>query len=218
MNISTRKLTSILMIVGPIGVFAIWGILTEAIVGANTVDGVENAGLFLQNASSAGSIAGFLEMIGLLFFLAQIIGLVLFARQLSVEGSAGAAFANLSALLGIVLLALVTMSTDLGLSALWLGDKGLTAEAMALAQVSLGSGATFGIIFSLANGLVTIPMIGQASTSIKKYLGFAFALLMILLFITEFLGLSLGEIVEIIIWLGASLVFVAVGVLNYRGD
>ena len=147
MNLSTRKLTSILMIAGPIGVFAIWGILTEAIVGANTVDGVENAGLFLQNASSAGSIAGFLEMIGLLFFLAQIIGLVLFARQLSVEGSAGAAFANLSALLGIVLLALVTMSTDLGLSALWLGDKGLTAEAMALAQVSLGSGATFGIIF-----------------------------------------------------------------------
>ena len=215
MNLSTRKLTSILMIAGPIGVFAIWGILTEAIVGANTVDGVENAGLFLQNASSAGSIAGFLELFGLLFFGAQIIGLVLFARQLSVEG---AAFANLSALLGIVLLALVTMSTDLGLSALWLGDKGLTAEAMALAQVSLGSGATFGIIFSLANGLVTIPMIGQASTSIKKYLGFTFALLMILLFITELLGVSLGEIVEIIIWLGASLVFVAVVVLNYRGD
>jgi len=218
MNLSTRKLTSILMMAGPIGVFAIWGILAEAIVGSNEVDGVGNAGLFLQNASSAGSIAGFFELFGLLFFLAQIIGLVLFARQLSAEGSAGAAFANLSALLGIVLMAVIAMSTDLGLSALALGDKGLTAEAMALAQVSLGSGASFGILFSLANGLVTIPMIGQASTSTKKYLGFAFALLMILLLIIELFGISLGEIVEIIIWLGASLVFVAVGVLNYRGE
>ena len=60
------------MIAGPIGVFAIWGILTEAIVGANTVDGVENAGLFLQNASSAGSIEGFLELFGLLFFGAHV--------------------------------------------------------------------------------------------------------------------------------------------------
>ncbi len=218
MNLSTRKLTSILMMAGPIGVFAIWGILAEAIVGSNEVDGVGNAGLFLQNASSAGSIAGFFELFGLLFFLAQIIGLVLFARQLSAEGSAGAAFANLSALLGIVLMAVIAMSTDLGLSALALGDKGLTAEAMALAQVSLGSGASFGILFSLANGLVTIPMIGQASTSTKKYLGFAFALLMILLLIIELFGISLGEIVEIIIWLGASLVFVAVGALNYRGE
>ena len=216
MNLSTRKLTSILMIAGPIGVFTIWGILSDAIVGSSEVNGVGNAGLFLQNASSAGSIAGFLELFGLLFFLAQIIGLVLFARQLSAEGSAGAAFANLSALLGIALMALVATSSDLGLSALSLGDKGLTAEAMTLAQVSLGSGATFGIIFSLANGLVTIPMIGQASTSIKKYLGFAFALLMILLLITELFGISLGDIVEIIIWLGSSLIFVAAGVLNFK--
>ena len=171
-----------------------------------------------QNASSAGSIAGFFELFGLLFFLAQIIGLVLFARQLSAEGSAGAAFANLSALLGIVLMAVIAMSTDLGLSALALGDKGLTAEAMALAQVSLGSGASFGILFSLANGLVTIPMIGQASTSTKKYLGFAFALLMILLLIIELFGISLGEIVEIIIWLGASLVFVAVGDISTKSN
>ena len=218
MNLSTRKLTSILMIAGPIGVFTIWGILSDAIVGSSEVNGVGNAGLFLQNASSAGSIAGFLELFGLLFFLAQIIGLVLFARQLSAEGSAGAAFANLSALLGIALMALVATSSDLGLSALSLGDKGLTAEAMALAQISIGSGASFGIFFALANGLVTIPMIGQASTSTKKYLGFAFALLMILLLITELFGISLGDIVEIIIWLGSSLIFVAAGVLNYRGE
>jgi hypothetical protein len=216
MNLSTRKLTSILMIAGPIGVFTIWGILSDAIVGSSEVNGVGNAGLFLQNASSAGSIAGFLELFGLLFFLAQIIGLVLFARQLSAEGSAGAAFANLSALLGIALMALVATSSDLGLSALSLGDKGLTAEAMALAQISIGSGASFGIFFALANGLVTIPMIGQASTSTKKYLGFAFALLMILLLITELFGISLGDIVEIIIWLGSSLIFVAAGVLNFK--
>ena len=218
MKLSTRKLTSILMIAGPIGVFTIWGILTEAIVGASEVDGVGNAGLYLQNANSAGSIAGFFEIFGLLFFLAQLIGLVLFARQLSKEGASGAAFANISAILAIVLMAVIAMATDLGLSALALGDKGLGAEAMALAQISMGSGASFGILFGLANGLVAIPMIGQATTSTKKYLGFAFALLMILLFITELFGLSLGEIVEIIIWLGASLLFVAAGVLNYRGE
>ena len=87
MNLSTRKLTSYLMIAGPIGVFVVWGILVEAVVGSSTVDGVENAGLFLQNASSAGSIAGILEIIGMLFFLAQTLGLVLFARQLSEEHS-----------------------------------------------------------------------------------------------------------------------------------
>ena len=89
MNLSTRKLTSYLMITGPIGVFVVWGIIVEAVVGSSTVDGVENAALFLQNASSAGSIAGILEIIGMLFFLAQTLGLVLFARQLSEEGSSG---------------------------------------------------------------------------------------------------------------------------------
>ena len=69
MNLSTRKLTSYLMMAGPIGVFVVWGILVEAIVGSSTVDGVENAGLFLQNASSAGSIAGVLEIIGMLFLM-----------------------------------------------------------------------------------------------------------------------------------------------------
>ena len=218
MNLSTRKLTSYLMIAGPIGVFVVWGILVEAVVGSSTVDGVENAGLFLQNASSAGNIAGLLGIIGMLFFLAQTLGLVLFARQLSEEGSSGAAFANLSALLGIILSAVLISSADLGLSAMAMGDKGFTSEALAMAQISVNSGASFGIFFSLSFGLVSIPMIGQASTNVKKYIGYTLGILMTFLLVTELFSIETGDIGEIVVWLGASLIFVAAGFLNLKEE
>ena len=154
----------------------------------------------------------------MLFFLAQTLGLVLFARQLSEEGSSGAAFANLSALLGIILSAVLISSADLGLSAMAMGDKGFTSEALAMAQISVNSGASFGIFFSLSFGLVSIPMIGQASTNVKKYIGYTLGILMTFLLVTELFSIETGDIGEIVVWLGASLVFVAAGFLNLKEE
>ena len=218
MSLSTRKLTSILMIAGPIGVFAIWGILTEAIVGSSDVDGIGNAGLFLQNANSAGSIAGLLEIFGLLFFVAQMFGLVLFARQLSSEGQSGSAFANIAALLGIVSSASIIIGTDFGVAAMKAGDNGVMEDAMVLAQIYSHSGALFGIFIALSFGMVSIPMIGQASTSLKKYLGFALGILCAVLFVIELFRLDIGDIVQFIVWIGFTLVFVTAGFLNLKEE
>ena len=49
-------------------------------------------------------------------------------------------------------------------------------------------------------------MIGQASTNVKKYIGYAFGILMTFLLVTELFSIETGDIGEIVVWLGASLV------------
>ena len=96
------------------------------------------------------------------------------------------------------------------------GDNGVMEDAMVLSQVYSHSGALFGIFISLSFGMVSIPMIGQASTSLKKYLGFALGILCGVLFITELFSVTIGDIGQFIVWIGFTLVFVAAGVLNLK--
>ena len=61
-------------------------------------------------------------------------------------------------------------------------------------------------------------MIGQASTNVKKYIGYALGVLMTFFLVTELFSIETGDIGEIIVWLGASLVFVAAGFLNLKEE
>lgn len=211
MNISSKTLASWLLILGPILTLVIWVGLEPALVGDYN-DPQE----FLGMMAEAGDIGALLGLLGGVFFLAQMVGTTIFARQLGKEGS-GAAVGNIAAILGIVLASAVIISNDIGLSALAAGSAGDGASAMVGAQVSFYSGASFGVLFGLTYLCLSIPMIAQASDMFQKILGYLLGLLTLVMIISTLAGVDLGDsILGIIVWLGLSLVLVVTGIVNLR--
>ena len=211
MNISSKTLASWLLILGPILTLVIWVGLEPALVGDYN-DPQE----FLGMMAEAGDIGALLGLLGGVFFLAQMVGTTIFARQLGKEGS-GAAVGNIAAILGIVLASAVIISNDIGLSALAAGSAGDGASAMVGAQVSFYSGASFGVLFGLTYLCLSIPMIAQASDMFQKILGYLLGLLTLVMIISTLAGVDLGDsILGIIVWLGSSLVLVVTGIVNLR--
>ncbi len=213
MNISNKILSSWLLISGAILTLVIWVGLEPAIVGDYS-----SPQEFLGMMAEAGDVGALLGLLGAVFFLAQIVGTVMFARQLG-EGDSGAAVANIAAILGIVLGAAIMVSNDLGLSALAAGSAGDGASAMVGAQVSFYSGASFGMLFGLTYLCLSIPMIAQASGMFQKVLGYLLGLLTLVMIISTLAGLDLADsILGIIIWLGLVVVLVLTGVSNLRSS
>jgi hypothetical protein len=213
MNISNKILSSWLLISGAILTLVIWVGLEPAIVGDYS-----SPQEFLGMMAEAGDVGALLGLLGAVFFLAQIVGTVMFARQLG-EGDSGAAVANIAAILGIVLGAAIMVSNDLGLSALAAGSAGDGASAMVGAQVSFYSGASFGMLFGLTYLCLSIPMIAQASDMFQKVLGYLLGLLTLVMIISTLAGLDLADsILGIIIWLGLVVVLVLTGVANLRSS
>jgi len=135
MNISSKTLSSWLLILGAILTLVIWVGLEPQLVGD-----YNSPQEFLGKMAEAGNIGALLGLLGGTFFLAQIVGTVMFARQLG-EGGSGATIGNVAAILGIVLGAAIIVTNDLGLSALAAGSAGDEASAMVGAQVSFYTGA-----------------------------------------------------------------------------
>ena len=213
MNISNKILSSWLLISGAILTLVIWVGLEPAIVGDYS-----SPQEFLGMMAEAGDVGALLGLLGAVFFLAQIVGTVMFARQLG-EGDSGAAVANIAAILGIVLGAAIMVSNDLGLSALAAGSAGDGASAMVGAQVSFYSGASFGMLFGLTYLCLSIPMIAQASDMFQKVLGYLLGLLTLVMIISTLAGLDFADsILGIIIWLGLVVVLVLTGVANLRSS
>jgi hypothetical protein len=213
MNISNKTLASWLLIVGPILTLVIWVGLEPAIVGDYS-----NPQEYLGMMAEAGDIGALLGLLGGVFFLAQMVGTTIFARQLGKEGS-GAAVGNIAAILGIVLAAAVVVSNDLGLSALAAGSAGDGASAMVGAQVSFYGGASFGMLIGLTYLCLSIPMIAQASDMLQKVLGYLLGLITLVMIISTLAGLDLSDsILGIIVWLGLSLVIVVTGIVNLRSS
>ena len=211
MNISSKTLASWLLILGPILTLVIWVGLEPALVGDYN-DPQE----FLGMMAEAGDIGALLGLLGGVFFLAQMVGTTIFARQLGKEGS-GAAVGNIAAILGIVLASAVIISNDIGLSALAAGSAGDGASAMVGAQVSFYSGASFGVLFGLTYLCLSIPMIAQASDMFQKILGYLLGLLTLVMIISTLAGVDIDDsILGIIVWLGLSLVLVVTGIVNLR--
>tara|TARA_B100000686_G_scaffold126620_1_gene133960 strand:- start:293 stop:937 length:645 start_codon:yes stop_codon:yes gene_type:complete len=213
MNISNKTLSSWLLILGAILTLVIWVGLEPAIVGDYT-----SPQEFLGMMGEAGDVGALLGLLGGVFFLTQIVGTVMFARQLS-EGDSGAAFGNIAAILGIVLGAAIIGTNDLGLSALAAGSAGDAASAMVGAQVSYYSGASFGMLFGLTYLCLSLPMIAQASDMFQKVLGYLLGLLTLVMIISTLAGVDLGtSVIGIIVWLGLVLVLVLTGVANLRSS
>ena len=213
MNISNKTLSSWLLISGAILTLVIWVGLEPAIVGD-----YNSPQEFLGMMAEAGDVGALLGLLGAVFFLAQIVGTVMFARQLG-EGDSGAAFGNIAAILGIVLGAAIMGSNDLGLSALAAGSAGDAASAMVGAQVSFYSGASFGMLFGLTYLCLSLPMIAQASDMFQKVLGYLLGLLTLVMIISTLAGLDLGDsLLGIIVWLGLVVVLVLTGVANLRSS
>ena len=211
MNISSKTLSSWLLILGAILTLVIWVGLEPAIVGD-----YNSPQEFLGKMAEAGDIGALIGLLGGTFFLAQIVGTVMFARQLG-EGGPGAAIGNIAAILGIVLGAAIIVTNDLGLSALAAGSAGDSASAMVGAQVSFYTGASFGMLFGLTYFCLSIPMIGQASDMFQKILGYLLGLITLVMIISTLAGLDLSDsIVGIIVWLGLVVVLVLTGIANLR--
>ena len=213
MNISNKAMASWLLILGAILALVVWVGLEPALVGDYS-----NPQEFLGMMAEAGDIGALLGLLGGVFFLAQIVGTVMFARQLGKEGS-GAAVGNIAAILGIVLGAAIMVSNDMGLSALAAGAAGDGASAMVGAQVSFYSGASFGMLFGLTYLCLSIPMIAQASDMFQKILGYLLGLLTLVMVVSTLAGLDLADsILGIIIWLGLVVILVLTGVANLRSS
>ena len=211
MNISNKTLSSWLLILGAILTLVIWVGLEPALVGDYS-----NPQEFLGMMAEAGDIGALIGLLGGTFFLAQIVGTVMFARQLG-EGGSGAAIGNIAAILGIVLGAAIMVTNDLGLSALAAGSAGDSASAMVGAHVSFYTGASFGMLFGLTYFCLSIPMIGQASDMFQKILGYLLGLITLVMIISTLAGLDLSDsIVGIIVWLGLVVVLVLTGIANLR--
>jgi hypothetical protein len=216
MNISNKAMASWLLIFGSILALVVWIGLEPLIVKEYT-----SPEEFLGRMKAVGDVGALITLLGAVFFLAQIVGTVMFARQLG-EGGSGAAIGNIAAILGVVLAAGVIVSNDLSLSALAAGDKADGAAAMTLSQVGFYSGASFGMFFGLTYFCLSIPMIGQASNMFQKVLGYLLGLLTLVMIISTLAGLDLGGdegisfILGIVIWLGLVVVLVLTGIANLR--
>lgn len=213
MNISSKTLSSWLLILGAILTLVIWVGLEPVLVGD-----YNNPQEFLGMMAEAGDIGALLGLLGGTFFLAQIVGTVMFARQLG-EGGSGATIGNVAAILGIILGAAIIVTNDLGLSALAAGSAGDSASAMVGAQVSFYTGASFGMLFGLTYLCLSIPMIGQASNMFQKILGYLLGLITLVMIVSTVANLDLQDsIVGIIIWLGLVVVLVLTGIANLRKE
>ena len=213
MNITSKTLSSWLLILGAILTLVIWVGLEPVLVGE-----YNSPQEFLAKMGEAGDIGALIGLLGGTFFLVQIVGTVMFARQLG-EGDSGAAFGNIAAILGIVLGAAIIGTNDLGLSALAAGSAGDAASAMVGAQVSYYSGASFGMLFGLTYLCLSLPMIAQASDMFQKVLGYLLGLLTLVMIISTLAGVDLGtSVIGIIVWLGLVLVLVLTGVANLRSS
>ena len=93
MNITSKTLSSWLLILGASLTLVVWVGLEPVLVGDYT-----NPQEFLGMMAEAGDIGALLGLLGGTFFLVQIVGTVMFARQLG-EGGCGATIGNVAAIL-----------------------------------------------------------------------------------------------------------------------
>jgi len=210
---NTLRLTSWLLIVGPIGMFVVWGILDPIIIGevadglAPSKEALASLQLGLDNeiADIILSIAGGLCFVGI------FTGLALLGRSLQAGG------ANLSALCSLIFPALVAVAIGgfgLSIEATGLLKDGYPDNATALELVSNGVFGAMPLFWGLGVFLIGFA-ITRENGPIPATLGWILTLAGIGMFTGTFMDFN-NSPVGLVIWLGMSITLVATGVVSLR--
>ena len=201
------------MIVGPIGVFVIWGLLDPMIIGtvAEGLTPAEEAlaGLQLGLDNEVADII--LSMIGGLCFIGIFTGLVLLGRSLQAGG------VNLGALCSLIFPALVAVAIGgfgLSLEATNLLKEGYPDNAAALELISNGVFGAMPMFWGL--GVVLLGLaITRGNVHVSATMGWILAVVGVGMFSGTFIDFS-NNPVGIVIWLGMVITMVATGVVSLR--
>ena len=209
----TLRLTSWLLIVGPIGMFVIWGFIDPLIIGS-VEDGLapaEEALASLQLGIDNEVADNILSIIGGLCFMGIFAGLTLLARSLQAGG------ANLGALCSVIFPALIAVAVGgfgLSLEATNLLKEGQRDNAVALELVSNGLFGAMPLFWGLGVSLMGLA-ITRENGPIPAVMGWILAVVGIAMFSGTFIDFANNPL-GMVIWLGMTVTIVATGVVSLR--
>ena len=202
-------LAGLFLTIGPIGVFLIWGILQSAILGTNPND---PAATLLQANLDNQFMSTLLGSLGGLCFFALLVGFGLLALEVRSGGGTGAGYAGAAALMFPGVLAIGVANWGLEKSAVDLAVKEGIEAGVPMQVIANGIGGGIGVLWGVALLLLGVA-IGLQKT-VSAVLGWLLAVVGALLFVTVFL--DSGSPVGFVVWIGLTLVTVAVGVSALR--
>ncbi len=210
---SAKSLPSWLLIIGPIGMFVVWGILDPMLIGEASSDlaPTERALANLQLGLDNEVADTLLSIIGGLCFLSIFAGLLLFARSLQ---AGGATLASLASLIFPALIAIAIAGFGISIEASSLLSEGHSANAAALEVASSGLFGAVPMFWGLSTLLLGLA-ITREEGSAPAIIGWLLALAGIGMFSGMFIDIG-NTPIGMVIWLGMSLVIVATGVVTLR--
>ena len=212
-DMNTLRLASLLLIVGPIGMFVIWGFIDPAIIG-QVEDGLAPAEEALANLQLGldNEVAdNILSILGGLCFVGIFAGLALLARSLQAGG------ANLATLCTVIFPALIAVAIGgfgLSLEATSLLKKGLPDSAVALELVSNGMFGAVPLFWGLGVLLIGLA-ITKENGPIPAAMGWILAVVGVAMFSGTFIEFG-NSPVGFAIWIGMTVTIVATGVVSLR--
>ena len=210
---STLRLASWLLIVGPIGTFVVWGILDPIIVG-EVAEGLTSsaAALALLQLRLDNEVAdNLLGISGAICFIGTFGGLILLGRSFQ---AGGAKLATLSSLIFPAVIAVAIGGFGLSLEASSLLKEGETALAASLEITSNGLFSAVPLFWGLGTILLGLG-ITREEGSVPAIMGWLLALAGVGMLSGVFIDIGNSPL-GMVIWLGMSLVVVATGVVSLR--
>jgi len=213
--VSTRKLAGLFLTIGPIGVFLIWGILQGAVLGAPNPDPEAptlSATTYLQANLDNQVAFNLLGILGGLSFFALLVGFGMLALEVRSGGGAGAGCAGAAALMFPSVLAIGVANWGLEKTAVDLAVKEGIEAGVPMQVIANGIGGGIGVLWGV--GLLLLGVAIGLQKTVSAVLGWLLAVVGALLFVTAFLDTN--SPVSFVVWIGLTLVTVAVGVSALR--
>jgi len=208
---NTKGLMSWCLIVGPVGTFVVFGMLSSILVGPAETPASGVAELLANKG-----LARIIGVVGCIFFVAMPTGLMLLARSMQGDDKPGSVYATVSATIFSALLAVGIIATSFPLGVLDVASRS-ARDAEGIFEVGNALFSGIGVFWPLAMILLGVAITMQKNLHI--YLGWLFVVGGAWLFIDAFTNLgSTNDIVGFANWIGMSLIVVASGVLSLRSD
>jgi len=210
---NTTRLASWLLIVGPIGMLAVWMFLSPMLIGdvAEGLTSSEEALAYLQLNLDNEVISLVLDMIGGLCFIGMFAGFALLARSLQAGG------ANVAALCAYIFPAMIAIAVagfGLSIEALNHFKDGELAEASALMVASDGLFGAMPTMWGLGTILLGLGITRDEGAT-PAIMGWILALFGVGMLSGTFISFSNSPI-GMVVWLGMSIATVATGVTTLR--
>ncbi|MCL0101546.1 hypothetical protein M1O29_00460 [Dehalococcoidia bacterium] len=209
MNISSKTMTGVLLLLSPIMVFIFWGLLWPASDADTAAEAVAN----IADTSKALSIAS--GMIGTIFFTGIFVAYTMLSRSYTGDGKSAGTHALIAGILFPICAAVLVTSSSLFGATIEAASDGLTDKATTLYMVGDNLWVATVCIWGIAMTFLGLAVCGQTAGNNGKVYGLPLATTGVLMFLT---GIISVNAVEGIAWLllALSTIWMGIGVLRSK--